>query len=259
MMDHSEKEEFKRLLQGHYTATEIRIFLSYLDESNVSLADAANRLLQNEPIQYICQTAWFYNRPFIVNSSTLIPRPETEELCEIILADFPNKNNQIIDIGTGCGCIPITLKLENPQFQITATDISKEALEIAQQNADKHQLHGIQFIQNDFIQDPFPGNEYELIVSNPPYIAWEELNHLEPMVSKYEPHTALFPIGNDPLIFYKRLQQFLTVQQKQCTLFAEINSNLSSETMEIFDSFKEKELLHDFSGNPRFIKIKKEG
>lgn len=249
---------FKEKLKSKYSNAEIKIFIEYLQESNIPILEAIDRLLLEEPIQYICQTASFYHRKFKVGPETLIPRPETEELCEIILKYLNNRGANIIDIGTGSGCIPITLKLENTLLNCTATDISSAALEIAHTNAIIHNVSDIQFIENDFLSEPFPGDNYDVIVSNPPYIGREEMGTMSNNVLIYEPHGALFPSGSDVLVFYKRLKLFLDFQKQDCAVFAEINSQLSESTLDVFSEYANRQLIFDMSGNPRFIQIKKE-
>lgn len=249
---------FKEKLKTKYSSAEIKIFIAYLQESNIPVLSAIDRLLLDEPIQYICQTAFFYNRKFKVSRDTLIPRPETEELCEIILKFLNQRSATIIDIGTGSGCIPIALKLENPSVNCTATDVSTAALEVAQENALIHNISDIQFKQNDFLMDPFPGNHYDLIVSNPPYIDKKEMATISNNVLNYEPYGALFPEDSDVLVFYRKLKLFLDYQEQNCTLFAEINSTLPDRTLNVFSDYSNRQIIFDISGNPRFIQIKKE-
>src|SRR5690606_492309 len=144
----------------------------------------------------------FYGHKFFVNENVLIPRPETEELVEWIVKENKNKNLKIIDIGTGSGCIPISLKKEIPSAEIYALDFSEKALETAKINAEFHQTE-IKFLQNDFLKMDFQSlPNFDIIVSNPPYIAESERNSMDKNVLEFEPASALFVPDDDALIFY---------------------------------------------------------
>lgn len=179
-----------------------------LDDTQTSNWESmSGRLLQQEPVQYVLGKSWFYGRQFEVNKSVLIPRPETEELCELIINSQPANGAQILDIGTGSGCIPITLALEIPDIKLTAIDISPEALEVAKSNAVLHQAT-INFIQADILQfetfcDSLP--MFDLIVSNPPYIDPGDRETMHQNVLNHEPLNALFANHPNPLIFYDRI------------------------------------------------------
>ncbi len=168
------------------------------------------RLLTHEPVQYVVGMTYFFDLKFKVDSAVLIPRPETEELVEWILADHATQINlRILDIGTGSGCIPITLKAKAPNYQVAALDVSSEALVVAKENA---QLNGVEvhFQKLDILKkenwDQLPS--YEIIVSNPPYIPMEERKLMAANVLEHEPEIALFVADKDPLIFYRTIAEF---------------------------------------------------
>jgi release factor glutamine methyltransferase len=216
------------------------------------------RLNQREPVQYVLEEAYFYGRSFYVSNAVLIPRPETEELVDVALRVIRKHSLQsAIDIGTGSGCIPITLKLEIPTLRVSATDVSDAALEVARRNA--MQLHAdVQFLHHDILQDALTP-AYDLIISNPPYIAIEEGHTLDANVLAYEPHLALFSPG-DPLLFYRHL----AAQAKQALqpggfLVVEINERFGSEVKEIFQqySLQEIEIIRDISWKDRIVKATK--
>lgn len=250
---------FKHELAGIYPDSELNAIWRLINEEKQIPANLIGRLKGHEPIQYILGSAWFYKRKFQVSPATLIPRPETEELCELAISRFKNKHAKIAEIGTGSGCIAITLAAEIPECIITATDISEDALEVAKQNAIEQSVDNkIRLIKSNFLNDPFPGNHYDLIISNPPYIDRNDIDTLSAHVRDFEPYKALFPPGHDPLVFYKKLFEFLIFQTGSCTLLAEINSGYGKETSEIFNGQFQSRLIRDMSGNDRFIEIKKE-
>ena len=238
-----------------------RTYLLWLSDNNLTLQENSMheviaKLLTHEPLQYILGEAWFYGMALRVNKHTLIPRPETEELCDIIIKNSPEKNLKILDVGTGSGCIPITLLKNKPRWKATALDIDTGALETASYNAVKQGVSDrITFLQIDFINGFNSSEKWELIVSNPPYIDWEEMKNMEQNVLKWEPHTALFPEGKDPLIFYKKIAELLMDQDKGCAVWAEINPVFADETLQIFNSYSIKKLIKDMSGKWRFIHI----
>lgn len=220
-----------------------------------------NRLLNSEPIQYVLGEAWFANKLFQVNASVLIPRPETEELIDWILTDATEKPfNQILDIGTGSGCIPIILKLNLPDAMLTSIDISSEALTIAQNNAIDLEAT-IDLKQIDFL-DESNWNDlpvYNCIVSNPPYIKDSERNTMSKHVIKYEPSIALFVSDEDPLIFYRKIAMLGKKHlDKDGSIYLEINQTLGAEVQALFQEYGyTTELRKDIAGNERMVKAKK--
>jgi release factor glutamine methyltransferase len=236
-----------------------------VDKWNTILA----QLQQEKPIQYITGEAWFYGLRFEVNENTLIPRPETEELVEWILnssiTQHPSPIN-ILDIGTGSGCIPISLKTNLPQANVSAIDVSEKALEVAKRNAELNKVE-INFIQanilevEDLSQLTSPiihhPSSYNIIVSNPPYVRNLEKQEIKKNVLDYEPHLALFVEDTDALLFYRKIAQLaLKNLSPNGLLFFEINQYLGKETVELLESlgFKNIELKKDIYGNDRMIR-----
>lgn len=215
-----------------------------------------DRLNQHEPIQYILGEADFYGRKFMVNPAVLIPRPETEELADYALSLLnPYRPSTILDIGTGSGCIAITLKLALPQATVYATDISVAALTVAAENALTHGAV-IYLKQHDILRQPLANTNLDLIVSNPPYISKEEMPSLAIHVSRYEPHTALFVAGEDPLLFYKAI----AIKGKKALkpggrVLVEINERFGDETAGVFldHGYKDVCLIEDLSGKDRMV------
>ncbi|HTG55523.1 MAG TPA: peptide chain release factor N(5)-glutamine methyltransferase [Niabella sp.] len=219
------------------------------------------RLQQSEPIQYILNEAWFYDIPFYVNQSVLIPRPETEELVDWIIKDHKEKQDlAILDIGTGSGCIPVILKRKIPQSEVSSCDISKEALLVAQKNARKHKTE-INFIQSDFLnRENWPNfSKSDIIVSNPPYIPQQEKRLMHDNVLAHEPHLALFVEDSNPLVFYAAIAEAgKTLLKDNGTIYVEIFEGLGTETQLLFESQGFNPILKkDMQGKDRFIKALK--
>ncbi len=213
------------------------------------------RLLNQEPIQYILGYTEFYGLRFKVNPSVLIPRPETEELVEWMIAELKTQRSiKILDIGTGSGCIPISLAKHLPQAEVYACDISTEALQLATDNA-KAQQQKIHFFKQDILQLEQLPQDFDVIVSNPPYVRKLEQAEMQPNVLDHEPELALFVSNSDPLLFYRKITQ-LAKQQSSCRLFFELNQYLAKDTKELVEDFgfSEIKLKHDFRGNLRFLK-----
>ena len=206
-------------------------------ETEVNLKSALDRLLQHEPIQYIIGKAWFYNLQFTVNKGVLIPRPETEELVlEAINFLKKHSNKNVLDIGTGSGCIPISIKKNVLEANITSLDVSNDALQIALQNAADNEVE-INFLNLDFLEEKNYETlqKFDVIISNPPYIPENEKNTLDKNVTIYEPHLALFVPQNDPLLFYKKILIFAEGHlEKDGKIFLEIHENFAKETATLF-------------------------
>jgi len=221
-----------------------------------SISQAIKRLLKKEPIQYVLGKAHFYGRDFSVNPSVLIPRRETEELVHLVINDHPNFNGTILDIGTGSGCIPVTLKLELPNAQVEAIDISASALIIAKQNADTLEAD-IKFHEWDILSsDELPSN-YDIIVSNPPYVMNREKAEMQSNVLEHEPDLALFVEDDDPLIFYNTITQKATKSLiKGGGLYFEINEQFGIEVANEMQSkgFVNVEVIKDMQGRDRIVK-----
>ncbi|TKB97561.1 peptide chain release factor N(5)-glutamine methyltransferase [Pedobacter cryophilus] len=230
-------------------------------EVELSLTDKAafeekiQKLLLQIPIQYVLEEADFYGLKFKVNSSVLIPRPETEELVHLIIKNHKNQSLNILDIGTGSGCIPISLQRNLPLAHISAIDISEDALKVAKQNAQLNRVE-VSFLKDDalnLLTSNYP--VFDVIVSNPPYIAISEKSDMENTVIAYEPHLALFVSDENPLIFYDRIADFaLTNLNKQGFLYFEINQALAEETKILLEQkgFK-AQIIKDINNNDRMI------
>lgn len=272
----------RQALQGHYTSGEAsalsRLILTEIFRINpidiymgkdISLSpeeqshlDAIiNRLLQDEPIQYILGYADFCGLRFAVNHHVLIPRPETTELIETILQDHPTPPESVLDIGTGSGCIPITLSHHWPQSRVHAWDISTEALETAETN-NRHLHTQVTFRQCDILQ-PIENYDtleapFNLIVSNPPYIKACEKQEMERNVLDWEPHLALFVPDEDPLLFYRTIigQATSGLLSPGGWLYFEINREHGKEIIQLMHDcgFVQTKLIKDLSGNDRIIK-----
>lgn len=216
------------------------------------------RLKNHEPIQHILGETEFYGLRLIVNQHTLIPRPETEELVDMIRQKVTHAEN-ILDIGTGTGCLALSLKKLYPKSKSLGLDISKEALSVARKNAAHNDLE-VSFDRLNILEtDSLPGS-YDLIVSNPPYITEAEKNSMQQNVLDYEPHSALFVPDTDPLLFYRKIEKLARKHLSAGgSLFLEINQNLGKETTGLFGSIEWKgvELYRDLSGNNRFIEARK--
>jgi release factor glutamine methyltransferase len=217
------------------------------------------RMLQHEPIQYVLNEAPFMGLLLEVNQHTLIPRPETEELVSWVLEDHPEKNIRVLDAGTGSGCIAMALKQQQLSWEITAGDLSLEALQVAAKNAARYQFH-IHFAEMDMLnpQDPGWGGKYQVIVSNPPYIPHKDKVSMEAHVTAYEPSTALFVPDENPLLFYKALVAAAPLHlEKGGWLYIEINEGLGDATLQLFQNVEwQAELRKDFQGNNRIIRAK---
>jgi release factor glutamine methyltransferase len=221
------------------------------NDNIISFENIISDLKQNIPIQYILGEAHFYDLKFKVNSSTLIPRGETEELVQyILLHDFIS----VLEIGTGSGCIAVSIA-KNSNSKITAIDNSLEALEIAKCNAILNSVK-INFVLSDVFNFS-DTKKYDLIVSNPPYVLESEKKLMDKNVLDYEPHNALFVSNNDPLVYYKEIAKIATNNlNKNGLLFFEINENYSKQIIELLSNlnFVDIELKKDINGRDRIIK-----
>ncbi|WP_179020007.1 peptide chain release factor N(5)-glutamine methyltransferase [Winogradskyella forsetii] len=222
-------------------------------------------LKQQKPIQYILRETEFYGLPFKVNEHVLIPRPETEELVDLIIKCHSERSEEsqikILDIGTGSGCIAISLAKNLPNAEIFALDVSKEALKVAKENAELNKVK-ITFIEADILNESawnlvFKNLEFDIVVSNPPYVRELERQEIKPNVLENEPHLALFVEDDNPLVFYKAITKLAKKNLKENgQLYFEINQYLGIETKQLLidTDFKNVELLKDLNGNDRMIK-----
>ncbi|TAH14008.1 MAG: peptide chain release factor N(5)-glutamine methyltransferase [Sphingobacteriia bacterium] len=236
--------------------------LLHPDQIN-NVNDFSKRLILGEPMQYIIGEAWFMSNRFKVSKGTLIPRPETEELVAWVLEDIQQLNLSdihLIDIGTGSGCIPISIKAKAPSVNIVAIDISNNAIAIAEENAAQLDC-SIQFKMLDFLDETTWANiePAHIIVSNPPYIKELEKSSMHQNVVDFEPHQALFVPNDDALIFYRAIVRFSqTHLLPGGTIYLEINDALGKEVVALFSSsYASVELRKDIFEKDRMVKIKK--
>lgn len=240
-----------------------------MDETQLSQWETVLAELKNyKPIQYILGETEFYGLTFLVNENVLIPRPETEELVELIVSSFKfqvSSSLKILDIGTGSGCIPVSLKKNLPSVEVFAIDVSTNALEVAQKNAE---INGVEvnFIQTDILKVNDLKNlptsnskllaSFDIIVSNPPYVRNLEKAEINPNVLEFEPHLALFVEDNDALLFYRKITELAKNHlAENGKLYFEINQYLGKETVALVESygFKNVQLIKDIYGNDRMI------
>ena len=219
------------------------------------------RLKAQEPIQYILGTTEFYGLTFKVNEHTLIPRPETEELVDWVLSNLHDQDRvlDILDIGTGSGCIAISLAKNIPRARVSGIDISEKTLEVAQENAVKNQVL-VSFCKKDILQTTALKNKYDVMVSNPPYVRQIEKKAMNANVLDYEPGVALFVTNEDPLLFYRKIARLAMMSlQTRGWLYFEINEYLSKEMDVLLKEigFANIEIKKDFREVPRMIKCQK--
>ncbi|MDO4728364.1 MAG: peptide chain release factor N(5)-glutamine methyltransferase [Bacteroidota bacterium] len=269
------REDFSRALSDYYPKDEIDTFFfmilekianctksDYILNPNIGLnpeqicffEQSIAQLKQYQPIQYILGYAYFYDSKFVVNPNVLIPRPETEELVDWIVQTHQHKRQlRILDIGTGSGAIAISLS-KKLDAKVFAFDISEEALEVSQRNADYNNCF-VHWIKFDILNDIWKGESFDVIVSNPPYVRECEKEQMQPNVLNYEPHLALFVPDQDPLKYYKSIAQFAATHlKKDGYLFLEINQYLASETLDVVQKhFSECILKKDLFDNYRMI------
>lgn len=241
ILDHSLRLSESELLKFHY---------------------ALKDLIRHRPLQYILGKAPFAGFDFFVEEGVLIPRPETEELVHHIISENASRENiKILDIGTGSGCIAISLQRLLPDSEVHAIDVSEKALRIAQKNQ-QQLLSNVHFHQGDILaaSTRFPENYFDVIVSNPPYIAIAEKESMHPNVLNFEPSEALFVPDNDALLFYKIIENKAAGWLKEKgQLWLEINEHLGAETLQLFHNQKwsESVIINDFQGKERMIRVRK--
>lgn len=214
-------------------------------------------LEEQKPIQYILGKAHFYGLEFEVNENTLIPRPETEELVEWIISENEHKGKTaILDIGTGSGCIAISLAKNLPDASVSAIDVSEQALVVAKRNANRNETNVSFIIQNILAAETLP-QTFDIIVSNPPYVRNLEKVEIKENVLQYEPHLALFVEDNDALLFYRKIA--LLAKENLASngkLYFEINQYLGIEMIEMLEDFGYRDIVlkKDIYGNDRMIR-----
>ena len=214
------------------------------------------RINKNEPIQYVFGEAEFYGRKFEVNPSVLIPRPETEELVELIIKDNRGKKIKFLDIGTGSGCIPVTVVRELPETKAYAIDIDPRTIKTARNNAAKFDVD-IEFMLIDILSEHLPDIQFDVIVSNPPYVRESERQFLKPNVTEHEPAKALFVSDDDPLLFYRRIGELAQSALKDGgRLYFEVHENFGEDVkvmLEVLD-YKQVELIKDLNDKDRMVR-----
>lgn len=247
-------ERFILVMQPNYTLTK---------SEERPLFETLTRLVKEEPLQYIFKEATFMDLSLEVNEHTLIPRPETEELVQWIIDDCSKKFNQnirVLDIGTGSGCIAIALATNLKKLNVHAIDISKKALSIAIKNSDRNKVN-ISFEKADILDRNLSMNmQFDIIVSNPPYVRESEKDDMHNNVKNHEPNSALFVPDNDSLLFYKAIANFSRKHLKNGgKIYLEINQYLGKETQLIFEqeNFENISLKKDIFGNERMLKCSK--
>lgn len=274
------KTYFSEVLSEIYPKTEIDTFFFILIEEYLGLQridsvlkpnfkiekeilsilnTALDRLKKEEPIQYIIGKTEFYGFPFLVDKHTLIPRPETEELVEWVIKEIIDCNGNslhILDIGTGTGCIPISIAKHLSKANISAIDVSEKALKIAQKNAESNNV-SINFIELDILNTIDLPQKYDVIISNPPYVRELEKVEIKNNVLQNEPHLALFVEDENPLVFYNKIADLAKKYlSENGMLFFEINQYLGDETVQLLQEkgFTTVELRKDLFQNDRMIK-----
>ena len=222
------------------------------------LFEVLHKLCLEKPIQYILGSAHFMDMDFTVNENVLIPRPETEELVRWVLADlemYENKEISILDIGTGSGCIAISLAKNIPRAKVYGLDISKKALAVAKENAVMNKVEVV-FVEADILEIETFNKKVDIIVSNPPYVRMLEKNRMKPNVIQNEPGSALFVPDDDPLVFYRKIIEYAKKNLKpDGRLYLEINQYLGKATKALLENdFTKVELRKDLYGNDRMLK-----
>ncbi|UAB75399.1 peptide chain release factor N(5)-glutamine methyltransferase [Mesoflavibacter sp. SCSIO 43206] len=272
--DKEEVQTFFFMITEYYNAIKridlaLNTDLTIKDDFVLKYESALKALKNHEPIQYIIGQTEFYGLPFYVNENTLIPRPETEELVELILSNITTNGQlelikgdhqfNILDIGTGTGCIAISLAKQLPNANVSAIDVSAKALEMANKNAQLNQVD-IDFIENDILKicnsELNSATKFDVIVSNPPYVRQLEKQQMQDNVLNHEPHLALFVEDENPLIFYRAITQFATKNLKpNGELYFEINEYLGKEMITLLEEFgfKNIQLKQDLFGKDRMI------
>ncbi|MEO6290900.1 MAG: peptide chain release factor N(5)-glutamine methyltransferase [Ginsengibacter sp.] len=249
----------------HFKKWERRRSLIEINQAHVSQLELyLDEFIQHKPVQYVLGHTWFYKRKFLVDENVLIPRPGTEELVRYIVDDVKKlhpselqKTPGILDIGSGSGCIAISIKKELQKFDVTATDVSERALFVAKKNGEELKAD-IQYLHADFLDETKWNlfGTYDILVSNPPYIPQKEKAILSKNVTDFEPGIALFVPDIDPFIFYKKIAKFASLHLKPSgKIYVEIHENFANEVVQIFTTFNfDSEVKKDIYGKERMIK-----
>lgn len=238
------------------------------EKQTALLAQWLDELLAHKPVQYVLHEAWFYGLKFYVDENVLIPRPETDELAHWVVADVQQihargSDQRILDLCTGSGCIALAVKMQLPDAVVSGCDLSDAALQVARKNAVLLRLD-VDFFTHDVLDenDPLPMNSYAVIISNPPYISWEEAETLPMNVREYEPAMALFAHQDDPLIFYRRLavmgMQYL---ERGGVLYCEVHVLHARDVEALFwaAGYTDITVREDLQRKPRMVRAKRPG
>lgn len=258
----SEKEAVAMaLLENIFGLSRTEVYLdaavSWSDETALIMQAGIDRVNAGEPVQYVTEEAYFYGRRFFVNNAVLIPRPETEELVELV-ARFLSESGfdipHVIDIGTGSGCIAITVSLSSAA-KVIATDISEGALAVATTNASRLGAN-VAFLRHDILREELPLRKFDVVVSNPPYICLSESDTMEDNVKLFEPHNALFVPDDDPLLFYRVIARKSFGRLNAGGMIAvETNERFAHDVAALFNDagFVATQVVRDLSGKDRFV------
>jgi release factor glutamine methyltransferase len=249
-----------QLLDFYLGLSKVDIALDPNAEIEISLESRVNtallRLLDHEPLQYVLGEAYFYDLTFSVDGNVLIPRPETEELVKLVMDRHSESSLSILDIGTGSGCIPISIKKHKPRAHVSACDISLGALELAKVNGQRNAVV-VDFFYCDILDaSHWTTEHYDVIVSNPPYVLNSEKAAMRENVLGYEPHLALFVEDDDPLLFYKAIADFaLQSLNTNGHLYFEINEAFGAETQKMLEDkgYRKVRLHSDIFGKARMV------
>jgi len=263
----SEVESLTRLILEHVTGlSRLQLHLNQTEQlpepKIMQIMEIVNRLLAHEPIQYIIGETEFYGLKFTVSPGALIPRAETEELVDWIIREEGAGAKSLLDIGTGSGCIPITIDKNTRMELVEGWDISEEALKLARHNAERNNSK-VQFSIQDIFHPTWiaASARWDVIVSNPPYVLMEESDQMDRNVVDFEPHMALFVPNHDPLVFYRAIAQFATVHlQLHGNLYFEINESQGTQVAELLsvNGFYDIRTRKDLQGKTRMIRARKE-
>lgn len=264
---------FKFVLEDFFNLKYIKLKEHFLSETEVEeLNYIFEKVCNHYPIQYIFNKAYFYGLEFYVDENVLIPRPETEELVHLILSQNNATNINVLDIGTGSGCIAIALQKNKPNWNLFAIDVSDDALNIAKNNAGLAQVE-VAFLKQDILQKiewnnlaienfntiKLP-NKFDIIVSNPPYIPMLEIEKMSASTVLHEPHLALFVEDDNPLLFYEKIANFaLENLTSTGILYFELNEFNAADVCKILDlkGFKQIEIIKDMAGKNRMLSAKR--
>lgn len=253
----------EKLLDESKISFQFNLKNSLSDNQKLKYSNIKKRLKNKEPIQYIFNEAYFYGNKFYVDKNVLIPRQETEELVDLIINENNSENIYILDIGTGTGCIPISLSLKLKNSNIYSCDISEKAIEIAEKNS-KLLNATVNFFIIDILNQSeyFSERKYDIIVSNPPYVTNSQKKQMQTNVLDFEPYIALFVDDSNPLLFYKEILNFSSLNLKSNgKLYFEINELYGNEVSELLNlyNYNKIEIIKDINNKDRFVKAIKNG